>query len=164
MDEIKFKEAYGKCKTNGDLDKAIATHLNPHEIKILAGALHIVDDYADLTYRDKHLMRTLDAMVKYQFEKAITLMLKQFQIEQGKWADHNFGSDRPARHPLLGEVEEIGELAHAYLKNAQGIRKNEDHRANAQDAIADIIIYLADFCNIEGLYFKASGHQIHFRL
>jgi len=74
---------------------------------------------------------------------------KQLQDEQRPWVKHNFG-DRPPWHPLLGAVEELGELAHAHLKEVQGIRMSEDHVANAQDAVADIVVYLSDYCTARG--------------
>lgn len=42
-------------------------------------------------------------------------MLRKLQEEQKPWVKHNFG-DRPSWMPLLGAVEELGELAHAHLK------------------------------------------------
>ena len=75
--------------------------------------------------------------------------LKTLQEELKPWVLHNFGT-RPAYHPLLGAVEEIGELAHAHLKQEQGIRTDEDHDEKAKDAVADAIIYLADYCNCRG--------------
>ena len=77
-------------------------------------------------------------------------MLKLIQQQNKKWADKNFGVDRPAWQPLLGAVEEIGELSHAYLKRAQGIRIQENHMENMKDAVGDTIIYLCDFCNVMG--------------
>lgn len=76
--------------------------------------------------------------------------MKNVQHELVEWSLHNFG-DRPAWQPLLGLVEEVGELSHAYLKRAQGIRTNEDHNAQIRDAVGDILIYLLDFCNAEGV-------------
>ncbi len=53
--------------------------------------------------------------------------------------------------PLIGAVEELGELCHAHLKNEQGIRGTpEEHRVAKQDAIGDTLIYLLDYCNKEG--------------
>ena len=95
--------------------------------------------------------------------------LRVLQAEQVSWVKHNFG-DRPAWQPLLGLMEEIGELteatggnqhitelvrvlgrlAHADLKSFQGIRTNEDHDAKAKDAVADIVIFLADYCSARG--------------
>lgn len=55
-------------------------------------------------------------------------------------------------HGFLGAVEEIGELAHAYLKGEQGIREGADGwRERAADAVADAIIFLASFCNTHGI-------------
>jgi NTP pyrophosphatase (non-canonical NTP hydrolase) len=79
------------------------------------------------------------------------------------WATYNFGGGR-AWQSLLGVAEEVGELEehadipglprligalnHAYLKREQGIRGNrDDHDAAIVDAVADITIYLLDFCN-----------------
>ena len=76
--------------------------------------------------------------------------LRQLQAEQRPWVEHNYG-DRPAYWPLLGAVEELGELAHAHLKQEQGIRTNEDHAAAKRDGVADIVIYLADYCSAEGI-------------
>ena len=46
----------------------------------------------------------------------------------------------------MGVMEEAGELAHAHLKEHQGIRA-DDFKAKKEDAIGDIIIFLADYCN-----------------
>lgn len=81
------------------------------------------------------------------------MVLKKLQEEQVVWVKHNFG-DRPSWMPLLGAVEELGELAHAHLKDAQCIRVNEPHFENKKDAIADIVIYLADYCTAEGIDFE----------
>ena len=75
--------------------------------------------------------------------------LRRLQAEQVPWVKHNFG-DRPSWMPLLGAVEELGELAHAHLKQAQGIRVSENHDEKARDAVADIVIYLADYCSSRG--------------
>lgn len=80
------------------------------------------------------------------------MTLREMQEEQGVWADRNFGSGRPSWQPLLGAVEEVGELAHAHLKQAQGIRGTmAEHRAAKIDAVGDIIVFLADYCNIEDI-------------
>ena len=75
-------------------------------------------------------------------------VLKKLQYEQKDWVTHNFG-DRPTWMPIMGAMEELGELAHAYLKKAQKIRP-QDYDAKQKDAVADIIIYLSDFCNSQG--------------
>jgi NTP pyrophosphatase (non-canonical NTP hydrolase) len=51
-------------------------------------------------------------------------------------------------------MEELGELAHAHLKQEQGIRSNEDHDAAARDAIGDVVIYLMDYCSVRGWDFS----------
>jgi NTP pyrophosphatase (non-canonical NTP hydrolase) len=76
-------------------------------------------------------------------------MLKKIQEEQKPWVKHNFG-DRPTWMPLLGIMEELGELAHSFLKDAQGIRMSENHDAGMKDAVADIVIFLCDFCSGQG--------------
>jgi NTP pyrophosphatase (non-canonical NTP hydrolase) len=85
----------------------------------------------------------------------MTTTLKQIQEEVKVWEKKNFG-DRPGWQPLLGLQEEVGELAHHYLKRAQGIRISEDHNAGIADAVADIVIYLLDFCNTEGIDLEAT--------
>lgn len=77
------------------------------------------------------------------------MTLREIQAEQRAWVLRNFG-ERPAYHPLLGAVEELGELAHAHLKEEQGIRRNENHVENAKDAVADVVIYLMDYCSSRG--------------
>ena len=69
----------------------------------------------------------------------------------GQWSRSNFG-DQPSYLPLLGVAEETGELCHAHLKGEQGIRHTPTEvRALKIDAIGDIIIYLADYCEREGI-------------
>jgi len=74
------------------------------------------------------------------------LTLHSLQEQQKPWVKHNFG-ERPTVWPLLGLVEELGELCHAVLKDWQGIRTNEDHTAAAKDAIGDLVIFLSDYCS-----------------
>lgn len=70
------------------------------------------------------------------------------QTELRPWQEHNFPGRQPWE-PLLGLVEEVGELSHSYLKRHQRIRIEEDHDARIKDAVADILVYLCDFCNAE---------------
>lgn len=77
----------------------------------------------------------------------IALTFRKLQREQIPWVKHNFAG-RPSYYPLLGAMEELGELAHAHLKEAQKIRGSaKEHREKAKDAVADIIIFLADYCS-----------------
>jgi len=73
--------------------------------------------------------------------------LTTFQQEVSKWADHNFPGQ--AHHvPLLGAVEELGELAHAHIKMEQGIRGTpEQHTEAKKDAVGDVMVYLAHYCH-----------------
>lgn len=88
--------------------------------------------------------------------KEDVLKLTQLQMQLAPWVRHNFGQQRPttlqkAYQPLTGLTEELGELCHAHLKQDQGIRgEEEEHEAAGQDAVGDIVIYLADYCNARG--------------
>lgn len=77
--------------------------------------------------------------------------LNVMQIEHRSWALKNFGSDRQSDDPLIGITEELGELCHAHLKTKQGIRTNENHYENKVDALADMVIYMLDYCNLENI-------------
>ena len=76
--------------------------------------------------------------------------LQQIQLEVATWATSNF-PNRKDYQPLLGIIEELGELCHAHLKAEQGIRTNEDHKEKKLDACGDIIIYLLDYCNVNNI-------------
>jgi NTP pyrophosphatase (non-canonical NTP hydrolase) len=70
--------------------------------------------------------------------------------EVGKWASENF----EVHNPLLGLIEEVGELAHCFLKRSQKIRGFENPKVFeelAKDAIGDIGIYAAHFASIHNL-------------
>ena len=76
--------------------------------------------------------------------------LYELQAEHMAWLEHNFPNQQ-SHDPLLGLVEEVGELAHAHLKASQSIRGTpQEHQAAAIDAIGDIVIYLASYCNTNG--------------
>jgi NTP pyrophosphatase (non-canonical NTP hydrolase) len=55
----------------------------------------------------------------------------------------------PMPHALLGLAEEVGELSHACLKMAQGIRGAT--RDDVADAVGDVFVYLMSFCNTRGV-------------
>mgnify|MGYP001608883948 CR=1 FL=1 len=83
------------------------------------------------------------------------LTFRRLQEEQIPWMVHNFPGREPF-YPLLGAVEELGELAHAHLKMLQGIRgTKEQHLAAARDAVGDVVIFLADYCQAMGFDFQA---------
>ena len=74
--------------------------------------------------------------------------LEKLCAEQPAWAARNFGEAARWEDPFMGLVEEVGELAHALLKQRQGIRGTpEQLEEEAQDAVGDIVIYLADLCH-----------------
>jgi NTP pyrophosphatase (non-canonical NTP hydrolase) len=69
-----------------------------------------------------------------------------FQYEHSRWLAHNFPNQLP-HEPLLGLVEEVGELSHAHLKLAQGIRGTvTELMAKKEDAVGDIFIFLISYC------------------
>lgn len=72
--------------------------------------------------------------------------LLKLQNEVNIWTHKNFPNQQKW-HPLLGLSEEVGELCHAYLKREQSIRLEENHDDNIVDAVADIVIFLCNFCN-----------------
>jgi NTP pyrophosphatase (non-canonical NTP hydrolase) len=77
----------------------------------------------------------------------LDLTFGQLQEHVGEWSRRNFPNNQPY-HPLLGLVEEVGELSHSFLKSEQGIRGTiEEHHAAKVDAVGDILVYLADFCS-----------------
>lgn len=79
------------------------------------------------------------------------MIISELQRAHKRWLHHNFPNQKP-HQALLGLAEEVGELAHAHLKYEQGIRgySGEKYREEAGDAIGDIIIYLASYCNTNG--------------
>lgn len=78
--------------------------------------------------------------------------LRTLQIEHRLWLERNFPNQQE-HDALLGLIEELGELAHAHLKMSQGIRgSSEAHQDAASDAIGDIVIYLASYCNTNGYH------------
>jgi len=89
------------------------------------------------------------------------MSLSQIQREIGEWSLRNFGDQTSkATHqvlgslaPLLGVGEEYGELLHVVLKRHQGIRGYNDYakyKAERDDAVADMMVYLCDFAEREG--------------
>ena len=73
----------------------------------------------------------------------------KIQREVGSWAWKNFKEKASGMNPLLGIIEEIGELSKAILKKDQGIRGTpEKHDRDAVDAIGDIMIYLMNHLNV----------------
>lgn len=78
----------------------------------------------------------------------------------GQWSLRNFEHKRA---PELGIIEEIGEATHCVLKRIQGIRgfDNMEHfKKEFGDALADIMIYLSDWCYTYNSFFKFGRNSI----
>jgi NTP pyrophosphatase (non-canonical NTP hydrolase) len=87
-------------------------------------------------------------MTKVNYDK-----LNEIASEIDTWGRKNF----PVRIPRMGVLEEIGELAHAFLKRAQGIRdmdKPEIFLKATKDAVADCMIYLLHDMIINNIQFE----------
>lgn len=85
------------------------------------------------------------------------LKLQEFQREVGWWSRKNFPKGKNYQ-PLLGAVEELGELCHAHLKGEQKIRGYDSKKKTIKaktDAVGDVVIYLADYCERNGLSLEA---------
>lgn len=70
-------------------------------------------------------------------------LLRQIQEEQIDWQHKNFPG-RPAHQPLLGIIEEFGELSEVQEGDV-----NEG--AKIDDAIGDVLIFMCDYCTAMGL-------------
>lgn len=102
-------------------------------------------------------------------------MLAEMTKQIGAWAARNFSrlSKRkddviPPEHqghylgslmPLMGMTEELGELYHVMLKRHQGIRGYDNDAQfirERDDAVADLCIYLMDFCAQERICLQST--------
>lgn len=80
--------------------------------------------------------------------------LRELQDRLDDWRKKNFPTSGATTH-LLGAVEEIGELAHAHIKEEQGIRGSAKlHQNEAMDAVGDTVIYLMQYCSNRGWSFE----------
>lgn len=88
----------------------------------------------------------------------VTSDYEQLVAQRNPWIAHNFPDTDPAE-TYVGVVEELGELAHAHLKQRQSIRgSHEEHIANGKDAIGDMIVYLLGCMNEAGMPRVFSAH------
>lgn len=62
-----------------------------------------------------------------------------------QWSLEQFG-DQDSENPLIGAQEELGEVARIVLKGKQGIRQDELAEEDLEMEVADVVIYLLDFC------------------
>jgi NTP pyrophosphatase (non-canonical NTP hydrolase) len=83
------------------------------------------------------------------------LDLVSLQQELHEWRQRNFPDTSGPAHQVLGVAEETGELAHAILKQSQGIRGSfEQHDSEMKDAVGDVTIYLMGLCSAKGWDFE----------
>lgn len=93
------------------------------------------------------------------FKKPPTNEVELIQ-QVGMWSKYNFSHRRA---PHFGIVEEVGEAAHCVLKRIQEIRgfnKYDFFIKEFSDALADAIIYLADWCFDHNSFFNF-GRNLH---
>ncbi len=90
-------------------------------------------------------------------------VLTEVQKEIGEWATQ-FGDNesKDPRYdgvalkslpPLLGIMEEVGELVAPIVKRHQGrgFEDVEEYTAQVRDSLADLLIFACDFANREGI-------------
>lgn len=96
-------------------------------------------------------LQTLLGIARAESQLNDDSMLELVQREMRVWQEHNFPTREPWV-PLLGVGEELGELNHAFIKRAQGIRGSAgEHTEALKDAVGDLLIFLADFCNSQDI-------------
>jgi NTP pyrophosphatase (non-canonical NTP hydrolase) len=72
-----------------------------------------------------------------------------------EWRQYNFPDTYTLWHQFMGVTEELGEMAHAILKQSQGIRGSyEEHEEDLRDAVGDLTIYLMGLCSVKGWSFE----------
>lgn len=112
-------------------------------------------NYSTIDLLERHIRHFfLKFIVTEQYAHEIDL--RDFQENHKIWLSHNFPDQHPYQ-PLLGLIEEVGELAHAHLKMEQGIR--DSTIADVKDAVGDILIYLASYCNANGIYLTDAANE-----
>jgi NTP pyrophosphatase (non-canonical NTP hydrolase) len=92
--------------------------------------------------------------------------LQEIQAEIGQWAQEQFGDNRSkdkssvsydhilgSLPPLLGMMEELGELARAVARRHQGRGYDNvvEHREAKEDALADMLVFMCDYGYREGI-------------
>lgn len=77
------------------------------------------------------------------YDKSTRDVLRTTQQELKPWSLHNFGEREPWQ-PLMGAFEEASELTNFYSPANYNVEE-------IKDAVADITIYLCDYCTVLGL-------------
>ena len=70
-------------------------------------------------------------------------MIDLKQNELAEWQLRNFGSPKPS-DMIIGMTEELGELAHYFLKGSHGIREaanGNDVTDKISDAFGDVVVF-----------------------
>lgn len=89
-----------------------------------------------------------------QLKQVLYPSLNLFQQDVESWCSRQPFANPPPHQPLLGVLEELGELAHAHLKNEQKIRGYDDPQKTLEakkDAVGDMMVYLVNYCEVNGL-------------
>ena len=81
------------------------------------------------------------------------LTFNQLQDRAVSYSKRNFGEHYGSGYRnLIGVMEELGELAHAQLKGEQNIKHTQEEILLMKiDAVGDILIFLANYCDSQGL-------------
>jgi len=82
--------------------------------------------------------------------------LNAYQTDIELWGTRNFGGSNGlgALAPMMGIVEEVGELYHTRLKTLQGIRgaaDGSDVDLEEMDALGDLLVYMLHYCATRNL-------------
>jgi NTP pyrophosphatase (non-canonical NTP hydrolase) len=78
---------------------------------------------------------------------------KELQDEQREWQKHNFPNSE-AFEALIKIGEESGELMSAFIHQYQKVRTQENWAEKERDAVGDIAISIAGYCNLRGIDFQ----------
>jgi hypothetical protein len=79
--------------------------------------------------------------------------LAEIQGALDKWGKRNFPTSTDTED-FEGAVEELGELSKIRLKRKQNIRRNIVSDGAEMDAVADLTIYLIQYCSKKGWDFE----------
>lgn len=89
---------------------------------------------------------------------------RRLQDERDVWVANNFPDDPLGINTsMLGVIEEVGELSHHYLKEAQHIRgTTEEHQAEQKDALGDTYVYLMGIASGKSLDMEECVNALDF--
>lgn len=131
-------------KCDGD----IGDHLTPARLLIA----HAVRHFGYREMQPKARQSTLPLPVAGRTHGIDYSAFSTFQADVKHWLVQQPFYPQAPHQPLLGALEELGELAHAHLKNEQNIRGTaEKHLESKKDAVGDVIVYLAGYCEANDL-------------